>query len=200
MKPPSANPTRLRLRHLLHTCPPSPSPLIITSTHRHGLPQLPASAAHLLTRRRTLTSTSTTAAAAAKMRPPPAATSTPPPAAAPTPSTHTPPVDASHSSPAPAPPDDLRLPALLPPAPSPDNPTTTTQLQVDGQAVALDHLGPMVVARDGTLARIANWAELGAIERANTLRVLGKRNRERLAALRDGQQQASGEGGGGEAV
>ncbi|KAF2147033.1 uncharacterized protein K452DRAFT_194342, partial [Aplosporella prunicola CBS 121167] len=47
----------------------------------------------------------------------------------------------------------------------------------------LDHLGPMVVNRDGTLSRIANWEGMTELERTNTLRVLGKRNQLRLKAL-----------------
>lgn len=85
-------------------------------------------------------------------------------------------------------------PYLPLPAPS-DTPTTTTpddqnqqqrttQVEVNGQAISLDHLGPTVIGRDGTLGRIANWEELTEWERANTLRVLGKRNQLRLASLR----------------
>ncbi|PVI01042.1 hypothetical protein DM02DRAFT_490550, partial [Periconia macrospinosa] len=50
--------------------------------------------------------------------------------------------------------------------------------------VKLDHLGPMVVNRDGTLSRIGNWAEMTEIERRNTLRVLGKRNQLRMDAIK----------------
>jgi hypothetical protein len=39
---------------------------------------------------------------------------------------------------------------------------------------------------DGTVSRIANWGEMTALERENTLRVLGKRNQLRLANLRAG--------------
>jgi hypothetical protein len=53
-----------------------------------------------------------------------------------------------------------------------------------GQGVKLDHLGPMVVKRDGTLSRVANWEQMADIERRNTLRILGKRNQLRMAALR----------------
>jgi hypothetical protein len=42
----------------------------------------------------------------------------------------------------------------------------------------------MVVNRDGTLSRVANWAEMTPHERQATLRVLGKRNQLRLGALR----------------
>lgn len=72
--------------------------------------------------------------------------------------------------------------------------TTTTTVTVDGAAVALDHLGPLVVHADGTLSRVANWAEMTEPERRTTVRVLGRRNRARLEALRGG-----GGGGGGEA-
>lgn len=61
-----------------------------------------------------------------------------------------------------------------------------------GQAVKLDHLGPMVVNRDGTLSRIANWEEMSDIERKNTLRILGKRNQLRMDDLK--KAEAEGEG------
>ena len=82
------------------------------------------------------------------------------------------------------------LPALPEPHPEQggDNTTTgtTTTLHVNGQAVALDALGPMVVNRDGTVSRIGNWHEMSEIERQNTLRILGKRNQLRLGNLRAG--------------
>ncbi|KAL5690771.1 hypothetical protein EMGR_007528 [Emarellia grisea] len=37
---------------------------------------------------------------------------------------------------------------------------------------------------DGTLSRIANWEQMTEIERRNTLRVLGKRNKLRLDSLK----------------
>ncbi|KAJ3007252.1 hypothetical protein HKX48_009237, partial [Thoreauomyces humboldtii] len=37
---------------------------------------------------------------------------------------------------------------------------------------------------DGTLARITNWEKMSERERANTLRVLGKRNAARLERLK----------------
>ena len=68
--------------------------------------------------------------------------------------------------------------------PSPD--TDAIQLNVDSKrGIKLDHLGPMVVNRDGTLSRIANWQNMADIERQNTLRILGKRNQLRLNALKD---------------
>ncbi|KAK0651480.1 hypothetical protein B0T16DRAFT_386904 [Cercophora newfieldiana] len=73
------------------------------------------------------------------------------------------------------------LPAL--PAPGSGDEATTV-IEVNGAAVSLDSLGPMVIGRDGTVSRIANWAEMVDIERKNTLRILGKRNQLRLANLR----------------
>lgn len=85
------------------------------------------------------------------------------------------------------------LPAL--PAPNhtnnSDGSATTTTLEVDGKAVVLDHLGPMVIGRDGTVSRISNWQEMSERERQNTLRILGKRNQVRLAALRGGEEADS---------
>lgn len=72
-------------------------------------------------------------------------------------------------------------------------------LQVDGKPIALDQLGPMVVHKDGTLSRIANWPEMTEVERRNTVRVLVKRNQIRLGALREGQglsKEGQGEGEG----
>lgn len=60
----------------------------------------------------------------------------------------------------------------------------TPQLEVNGDGVKLDHLGPLVVNTDGTLARITNWAQMTEGERKTTLRVLGKRNRERIERLK----------------
>ena len=75
----------------------------------------------------------------------------------------------------------LPLPA---PGESDTSSSGTTTVEVNGKAVMLDQLGPMVVGRDGTLSRIANWGEMTQIERQNTLRILGKRNQLRLGALR----------------
>jgi hypothetical protein len=72
------------------------------------------------------------------------------------------------------------------PLPEPSS-SDSTQLSVNGEGVKLDHLGPMVVNKDGTLSRIANWDSMADIERQNTLRILGKRNQLRLGNLRDGE-------------
>ncbi|KAI5923732.1 hypothetical protein F4810DRAFT_190821 [Camillea tinctor] len=73
-------------------------------------------------------------------------------------------------------------PLPLPEPPSQD--AEATQVYVGGEGVKLDHLGPLVVHEDGTLSRVANWGEMAEIERENTLRVLGRRNKMRLDALK----------------
>ena len=60
------------------------------------------------------------------------------------------------------------------PLPLPASPSDATQLNVNGEGVKLDHLGPLVVNKDGTLSRIANWNKMAEIEKKNTLRILGK--------------------------
>ncbi|KAL3450883.1 hypothetical protein BJX65DRAFT_253114 [Aspergillus insuetus] len=78
--------------------------------------------------------------------------------------------------------------------PSTDSTNITHQLDVNGDGVKLDHLGPLIVNADGTLARISNWAQMTEIERRNTLRVLGKRNKARMDALKAKQAEKGGIG------
>ena len=44
--------------------------------------------------------------------------------------------------------------------------------------------------QDGTLARIANWSEMTEIERERTLRILCKRNAQRIERLKEESQRA----------
>ncbi|KAI0880110.1 uncharacterized protein GGS22DRAFT_99903 [Annulohypoxylon maeteangense] len=82
------------------------------------------------------------------------------------------------------------------PLPEPDHTGDTTQLLVGGEGVKLDHLGPLIVNEDGTMSRISNWGEMAEIERQNTLRILGRRNKQRLDALKaKAQTQASSQPG-----
>ncbi|OLN92054.1 hypothetical protein CCHL11_01634 [Colletotrichum chlorophyti] len=89
-------------------------------------------------------------------------------------------------------------PLALPPLPEPsggnsaagDDANKTVRLDLGGAqggsaSTSLDHLGPLVVNQDGTMSRIGNWGEMSEIERQNTLRILGRRNQIRLAALRE---------------
>ena len=82
-------------------------------------------------------------------------------------------------------PNDTRstMPELLA-LPAPEDASTSITLDVStGQPVVLDHLGPVVVNSDGTLARIANWHEMSEREQQVTKRRMAKRNMERLQVL-----------------
>lgn len=80
-----------------------------------------------------------------------------------------------------------KIPLGLPEPPSADAPH---KLDVStGEGVSLDALGPMVVNKDGTISRISNWDKMAPIEKANTLRIVGKRNQERMAALRKEEEE-----------
>lgn len=58
------------------------------------------------------------------------------------------------------------------------------------QTISFDHLGPIVVNTDGTMSRITNWDKMAPIERENTMRILGKRNKSRLEALKKKEVEA----------
>ncbi|KAL1851692.1 hypothetical protein Daus18300_012441 [Diaporthe australafricana] len=77
--------------------------------------------------------------------------------------------------------------------PAPAEGGNVQTLEVNGKPISLDHLGPTVVHKDGTLSRINNWGEMTEIERQNTLRILVKRNQVRLGALRRDLQADGGE-------
>lgn len=61
-------------------------------------------------------------------------------------------------------------------------------------SIKMDHLGPLVVNVDGSLARISNWDKMVESERKATLRIIGKRNKERLAALEAKEKQDAQQG------
>ncbi|KAI1506131.1 hypothetical protein F5X99DRAFT_125122 [Biscogniauxia marginata] len=70
------------------------------------------------------------------------------------------------------------------PLPEPSSRATATQIPVGGEGIKLDLLAPIVVNEDGTLGRVANWGEMAEFERDNLLRIIGKRNRTRMNALK----------------
>ncbi|KAH6610276.1 hypothetical protein Trco_000296 [Trichoderma cornu-damae] len=72
----------------------------------------------------------------------------------------------------------------------------TLDVSGSGTTVKLDGLGPLVVNADGTVSRISNWDKMAEVEKQNTLRIIGKRNQQRLAALR----QARGITGGNDSI
>jgi len=93
-------------------------------------------------------------------------------------------------------PSEPHAPLPRPPPPTDLDHSTTTKLNVGGEAVKLDKLGPLVVNKDGTLSRIANWEQMADIEKANTLRILCKRNmlrREDLERKNGGKEGESKE-------
>ena len=87
--------------------------------------------------------------------------------------------------------EQLALPA---PGDSGGSTPTRVELPTDGTTttVSFDSLGPMVVNEDGTLSRITNWATLTEGERQTTIRVLVKRNQQRIKNL-ESQQPPQGE-------
>ena len=48
----------------------------------------------------------------------------------------------------------------------------------------MSELGPIIVNTDGTLRRIENWAQLTKAEQASTFRMVARRNKKRLEALK----------------
>jgi hypothetical protein len=89
---------------------------------------------------------------------------------------------------------DKQHPLPLPEPPKDGGENKPISLDVGGEGVRLDHMGPLVVNQDGTMSRINNWAEMSDIERENTLRILGKRNQQRLKKLRE-ETEAAAAGG-----
>ncbi|KAF9974456.1 hypothetical protein BGZ73_002114 [Actinomortierella ambigua] len=73
--------------------------------------------------------------------------------------------------------------------PAPSDLSSNNVLEVNGQDLKLDLLGPVVINEDGSMSRIDNWAEMAEIEKANVRRILVKRNNQRLARLRAQQQE-----------
>ncbi|KAM5541042.1 hypothetical protein V8D89_005353 [Ganoderma adspersum] len=62
------------------------------------------------------------------------------------------------------------------PAPS-DAAEEADKITVNGmQTFKFDKLGPVVVNKDGTLSRIANWEEMTPVEKERTVRILVVRN------------------------
>jgi hypothetical protein len=95
--------------------------------------------------------------------------------------------DNSSSSPKISP--DKALPA---PGSHDSEDVTTLDVSGSGTTVKLDALGPLVVNVDGTMSRISNWDKMAEIERENTLRIIGKRNQQRLAALKEARGISEG--------
>jgi len=63
------------------------------------------------------------------------------------------------------------------------DPEPTRTVNVGGEPVSIDALGPLVINVDGTLSRITNWNEMTPDEQSRTIRIIGKRNRKRREKL-----------------
>ncbi|RKF84291.1 hypothetical protein GcM1_124007 [Golovinomyces cichoracearum] len=70
------------------------------------------------------------------------------------------------------------------PAPIENSEIKKLDMSTGNASVMLDHLGPVVVGLDGSLGRISNFEKMTETEKKNTLRIISKRNKERLEALR----------------
>lgn len=74
---------------------------------------------------------------------------------------------------------------LLEAAPAQSQQGETPTLRVGGDALKLDAMGPLVVNVDGSVGRVANWAEMTPGEKEGTTRLLKRRNEQRLKVLRE---------------
>ena len=103
--------------------------------------------------------------------------------------------------------DKALAPLALPPSePLPSDTTSSSSssgdpgvvrtITVDGASVKLDHLGPMIINTDGTVARISNWAGLSEGEQNVALRRIAKRNKARVEQLLVETNKQGGGGGG----
>ena len=66
----------------------------------------------------------------------------------------------------------------------------TRSLEVDGETVSLDELGPIVIKEDGRLGRLSNWQDMTEGEQQATLKFVAKRNAKRRKALLKAQSEA----------
>jgi hypothetical protein len=89
--------------------------------------------------------------------------------------------------------DATNIPSEPPTLPAPHSECDAQKLDMSSGrgTIKMDHLGPMVVNKDGTLSSISNWDKMTDLEKKNTLKVLGKRNQARRDALkmREGEVQ-----------
>ncbi|KAF4969208.1 hypothetical protein FZEAL_10265 [Fusarium zealandicum] len=83
---------------------------------------------------------------------------------------------------------DKKKPLHLPGPESQDSGSDMTTLRV-GESVRLEALGPLVVNADGSMGRVGNWVGMTEGEKEATLRLLGKRNKQRLAVLRAKEEE-----------
>ena len=61
----------------------------------------------------------------------------------------------------------------------------THSLEVDGSAVPMTDMGPVIINKDGTTRRISNWKLLSKKEQERTWERIAKRNKERISILEE---------------
>lgn len=61
--------------------------------------------------------------------------------------------------------------------------SVTRSIEVNGEPVLLDELGPVVLKEDGRLGHLSNWHEMTEHEKEATLKFVAKRNAKRRKAL-----------------
>ncbi|KAL1511252.1 hypothetical protein AB1Y20_006061 [Prymnesium parvum] len=66
-------------------------------------------------------------------------------------------------------------------------------IEINGETVTLDELGPIVLKEDGRLGRLSNWHEMTEHEQAATLKFVAKRNATRRKALLQSQSGKEGD-------
>ncbi len=59
------------------------------------------------------------------------------------------------------------------------------KLELNGNSIKLDDMGPIIINTDGTTRKISNWNILSSHEKEATLRRISKRNKERLLKLKE---------------
>jgi hypothetical protein len=80
---------------------------------------------------------------------------------------------------------DLLLPSKGSLADNYRGPSQMKKLVVDGDPVLMNELGPVIISPEGHMGSIQNWHELSELEKAFTMKRIGKRNQERLKAIND---------------
>lgn len=63
------------------------------------------------------------------------------------------------------------------------------QLEVNGESVGMEELGPIIINEDGTMRRITNWHLLNDREKASSWKVIKKRNAKRIETLKTKQAE-----------
>ncbi|KAJ6781540.1 hypothetical protein PWT90_05027 [Aphanocladium album] len=77
------------------------------------------------------------------------------------------------------------------PAPGEGTPITL-DVSGEGSTIKLSDLGPLVVNVDGTVSRINNWKEMTEAERETTVRMVRRRNKQRLDAFMKQKEEQGG--------